>query len=56
MKGEPANPHRPEELEAKFFDLGTPVWGGEVTKKLFAGIKDLENIPDFGAFAADFRL
>lgn len=56
MKGEPANPHRPEDLEKKFFDLGMPVWGEKVTKQLFAGISGLENIPDFGAFAADFRL
>jgi 2-methylcitrate dehydratase PrpD len=55
MKGEPANPHRPEQLEAKFFELGTPVWGRAVTERLFAGIKDLENIPDFGEFAAQFH-
>lgn len=40
MKGEPANPHRPEELEAKFFDLGTPVWGKKVTKRLFDGVRN----------------
>jgi hypothetical protein len=26
-KGEPTNPHKPEELTAKFFELGEPVWG-----------------------------
>lgn len=56
MKGEPANPHRPEELEAKFFDLGAPVWGEAVTKRLFEGLRNLENIPDFGAFADQFSL
>jgi 2-methylcitrate dehydratase PrpD len=56
MKGEPANPHRPDELATKFFELGTPVWGGEVTKRLFDGIRNLENIPDFGEFAAEFSL
>lgn len=56
MKGEPANPHRPEELKTKFFDLGTPVWGTAVTKKLFDGLNVLEQIPDFGAFAADLSL
>jgi 2-methylcitrate dehydratase PrpD len=55
-KGEPANPHQPEELEAKFFDLGTPVWGKEVTKRLFVGLRNLENIPDFGALADQFSL
>ena len=56
MKGEPANPHRPEELERKFFELGTPVWGEAVTKQLFEGLENLERIPDFGAFASDFAL
>jgi 2-methylcitrate dehydratase PrpD len=56
MKGEPANPHRPEELERKFLDLGTPVWGKGIAEKLFDGLKSLENIPDFGAFADQFVL
>jgi 2-methylcitrate dehydratase PrpD len=56
MKGEPANPHRQEELERKFFDLGTPVWGKDVAQKLFDGLKNLENIPDFGTFADQFSL
>lgn len=56
MKGEPANPHRPQELKNKFFELGTPVWGKAVTKKLFDGLENLESIPDFGAFASDFAL
>ena len=56
MKGEPANPHRPEELKYKFFELGTPVWGEGVTKKLFDGLENLERIPDFDAFAADLAL
>lgn len=55
-KGEPANPHRPEELKAKFFDLGAPVWGKDVTQKLFDGLAKLEEIPDFGAFAGQFSL
>lgn len=56
MKGEPGRPHRPEELEAKFFDLGTPVWGAAVAKRLFDGLTNLENIPDFGAFADQLSL
>ena len=56
MKGEPANPHRQEELERKFFDLGTPVWGKDVAAKLFDGLKKLESVPDFGAFADQFAL
>ena len=56
MKGEPANAHRPEELARKFFELGTPVWGEAITKRLFEGLGNLESIPDFGAFASDFAL
>jgi 2-methylcitrate dehydratase PrpD len=56
MKGEPANPHRPQDLEAKFLGLGTPVWGKDVTQRLLEGLSGLENIPDFGAFADRFSL
>jgi 2-methylcitrate dehydratase PrpD len=50
-KGEPANPHKPEELQGKFFDLGEPVWGRAVTTKLYDGLMHLEAIQDFRAFA-----
>lgn len=56
MKGEPANPHRPEELEAKFVDLGRPVWGAALTARLFEQLRNLERIPDFAAFAREFPL
>jgi 2-methylcitrate dehydratase PrpD len=55
-KGEPANPHQPAELTAKFFDLGEPVWGKNVTQKLYDGLMRLEDIKDFRAFAAPFIL
>jgi 2-methylcitrate dehydratase PrpD len=55
-KGEPANPHKPEELRAKFFELGEPVWGTAVTRELFSGLMQLEEIGDFRAFADRFCL
>lgn len=55
-KGEPANPHRPEELEGKFFELGTPVWGRDTAQALFDGLSKLEQISDFAAFADRFPL
>ncbi len=55
-KGEPANPHKPEELRAKFFELGTPAWGEAVTQKLFDCLMKLETIDDFRVFADGFRL
>ena len=50
-KGEPANPHKPEQLTAKFFELGVPVWGEPLTRKLYDGCMQLERIADFRAFA-----
>lgn len=55
-KGEPANPHKPEELREKFFDLGTPAWGEAVTQKLFDGLMKLETIGNFRTFADGFKL
>lgn len=55
-KGEPANPHKPEELTAKFFELGEPVWGKNVTKSLYESLMRLEDIPDFRTFADRFAL
>jgi len=56
MKGEPTNQHKPDELKGKFFDLGTPVWGGALTQKLFDGLMGVEAVPNFTAFARDFVL
>jgi 2-methylcitrate dehydratase PrpD len=56
MKGEPANPHRPEELRGKFFELGAPIWGEAVARALFDGLMEVERIPDFRAFSARFAL
>ena len=55
-KGEPANPHKAEELEGKFMRLGTPVWGEAMTKKLLAGCMQIEKVPDFRAFTDSFEL
>lgn len=56
MKGESSNPHRPQDLRGKFFDLGVPVWGSETTNKLFDGLMDLENLGNFRTFAQQFNL
>ena len=55
-RGEPAHPHQPEELTAKFFELGTPAWGKEVTQKLYDGLMRLEEIENFRVFADRFNL
>ncbi len=55
-KGEPANPHQPEELRGKFFDLGEPVWGRSVTQNLFEGLMGIEDIASFREFSQRFEL
>jgi 2-methylcitrate dehydratase PrpD len=50
-KGEPANPHKPAELEGKFLRLGSPIWGEARTRELHAACMKLEAIPDFRAFS-----
>jgi 2-methylcitrate dehydratase PrpD len=55
-KGEPGNPHKAEDLTAKFFDLGVPVWGKQVTQSLYDGLMRLEDITDFRAFADGYKL
>jgi len=56
MKGEPGNPHRPEEVEKNFFDLMVPMWGAERANKLHTGLLRLKHTADFRAFGADFAL
>lgn len=55
-KGEPANPHKPEELRGKFFDLGEPVWGRSVTQNLFESLMAIEDIVSFREFSKRFEL
>jgi len=54
MKGEPANPHRPEEVEKKFYDLTVPVWGGKRANDLYTALLRLEDVADLRAFGAGF--
>jgi 2-methylcitrate dehydratase PrpD len=56
MKGEPSNPHSPEDLKGKFFALGSPVWGEAETRRLFDGLMKVDDIPDFRTFADGFVL
>lgn len=55
-KGEPSKPHEPAALEAKFMQLGGPLWGEEQARRLLAGCLKLEEIPDFSSFAQGFDL
>jgi 2-methylcitrate dehydratase PrpD len=55
-KGEPSRPHRPEELEAKFMQLGAPLWGEPVTRQLLQRCLAIEKTPDLSRFAEEFDL
>jgi 2-methylcitrate dehydratase PrpD len=55
-KGEPAKPHRPEELTAKFFELGDPIWGRAITQTLYDGLMNIEAIDKFAAFSETLSL
>jgi 2-methylcitrate dehydratase PrpD len=55
MKGEPGNPHQPEDVEKKFYDLTVPVYGENRATRLYRALLSLEdNIelrmlgPEFG--------
>ena len=56
MRGEPRNPHRPDEIEKKFYDLTVPVWGAERARKLYKALLELEHAADMREFGADFAL
>ena len=56
MKGEPSNPHRPDEVEKKYYDLMSPVWGAERAKKLYGAILALDTVGDMREFATDCAL
>lgn len=55
-KGEPSKPHSSAELEAKFLQLGVPVWGESQARRLLAGCLKIEAIPDFRKFSQGFDL
>lgn len=55
-KGEPSKPHRAEELRAKFMQLGAPLWGEAVARRLLDGCLKLEQLADFSRFAEGFDL
>jgi 2-methylcitrate dehydratase PrpD len=56
MKGEPENPHAPEELERKYFELATPVWGEMRARQLLADCMRLDSIADFRDYSSGFDL
>nr|MEA2798031.1 hypothetical protein [Phenylobacterium sp.] len=56
MKGEPANPHRAEDVEKKYFNLMSPVWGADRARKLYDTILALEEVADMREFAERYAL
>jgi len=56
MKGEPRNPHRPEDVERKFYDLMVPVWGRERSDKLYRVLMTLEDVADVSVLGPECAL
>jgi 2-methylcitrate dehydratase PrpD len=50
MKGEPGNPHRPEDVEKKFYDLTVPVYGESRATRLYRALLSLEDNVDLRVF------
>lgn len=43
MKGDPANPHRPEDVRRKFFELTAPIWGDAGADAIYDACLNLED-------------
>src|SRR5688572_25890838 len=56
MKGDPSNPHRPEEVERKFFSLADSVWGQQRARWLYDHCLELERVPDMRETAREAAL
>ena len=56
MKGEPTNPHRSQDVEKKYFDLMSPVWGADRAKALYDTVLALEDVADMREFADRYAL
>lgn len=50
-KGELENPHVPAELERKYYQLATPIWGEERARKAYQSWMTLETLDDVRDFA-----
>lgn len=50
-KGEIDNPHAPEEIERKYYQLATPVWGEKLAREVRELCMQLETVPDMRALA-----
>lgn len=43
MKGDPENPHRPEDVQQKFFELTAPLWGDAGARAIYDACLHLED-------------
>jgi 2-methylcitrate dehydratase PrpD len=50
-KGEINNPHAPQEIERKFYQLATPIWGEERARNAYRSWMTLETLDNVAAFA-----
>ena len=50
-KGERANPHSPQEIERKYYQLATPVWGEPLARRIRESCMTLERLGSLEEFA-----
>jgi 2-methylcitrate dehydratase PrpD len=50
-KGERTNPHSPQEIERKFYQLATPVWGDALARRIRESSMTLEQLGSLDQFA-----
>jgi 2-methylcitrate dehydratase PrpD len=55
-KGEPGNPHAPADIERKFNQLATPVWGKTNAGRIYDACMNIETAPDLSAFCAGIEI
>ncbi|MFH1672125.1 MAG: hypothetical protein ABIF87_01665, partial [Pseudomonadota bacterium] len=49
-KGEPGNPHAPRDIERKFYQLATPIWGQQLTRDIHRACMQIESLADMRTF------
>jgi len=55
-KGESGNPHAPQEIERKFYQLAVPLWGEEFARKIRQSCMTLERLDSLDQFAGGGNL
>jgi 2-methylcitrate dehydratase PrpD len=55
-KGERTNPHSPQEIERKFYQLAVPLWGEQFAREIRQSCMTLERLGSLDRFAGGGNL